>query len=213
MTIKASYNEWAGQYDSNVNRTRDMEARALRECLNEIGPGHWLEAGCGTGKNSTWLAERAETLTAADFSEGMLKVAKEKNVSKNVDFITMDLTAHWPFEAGKLFDAIIFSLVLEHIKDLPGVMKKAAAVLQQEGFLYIAELHPYKQYSGSKARFMAGETMHELTCYTHHVSDYLSAASYAGLSLHALREYFDEEPEGSGKGLLPRLLVMLFQKK
>ncbi|MEO7444388.1 MAG: class I SAM-dependent methyltransferase [Ferruginibacter sp.] len=213
MTIKESYNEWAGQYDNNLNRTRDLEARALRECLHEIPPGHWLEAGCGTGKNTGWLAQKAEILTAADFSEGMLQVAKEKNVSENVEFITMDLCAPWPFKAGYFFDAIIFSLVLEHIEDLPVLMKKAAAVLQHKGLIYIAELHPYKQYSGSKARFMVGDTLHELTCYTHHVSDYLSAASSAGLSLHAIKEYFDEEPEGRGKGLLPRLLVMIFQKK
>ena len=39
---------------------------------------HCLELGCGTGKNSAWLVTKG-AVTAVDFSEGMLAIAKEKS--------------------------------------------------------------------------------------------------------------------------------------
>jgi hypothetical protein len=48
MTIQESYNLWALQYDTNVNKTRDLEAIALRETLRLIPFNNCLEIGCGT---------------------------------------------------------------------------------------------------------------------------------------------------------------------
>lgn len=31
MDIKEAYDNWASQYDSNINPTRDLEEKALRE--------------------------------------------------------------------------------------------------------------------------------------------------------------------------------------
>jgi ubiquinone/menaquinone biosynthesis C-methylase UbiE len=48
--VGESYNRWASQYDTNTNRTRDLEATALRELLSAARPERILEMGCGTGK-------------------------------------------------------------------------------------------------------------------------------------------------------------------
>lgn len=77
LRIRESYNEWAVQYDTNANKTRDMEAVALRQMLSKITFKNVLEIGCGTGKNSIWLDEQANHLTAVDFSEKMLAKAKK----------------------------------------------------------------------------------------------------------------------------------------
>ena len=37
-----------------------------------------MELGCGTGKNTVWLAGRARALVALDFSDGMLTRARER---------------------------------------------------------------------------------------------------------------------------------------
>jgi ubiquinone/menaquinone biosynthesis C-methylase UbiE len=50
MNIKEAYNHWAKQYDTNLNKTRDLEAVALRESLANISFQTCLEIGCGTGK-------------------------------------------------------------------------------------------------------------------------------------------------------------------
>ena len=82
MSIKESYNSWADQYDTNSNKTRDVENIALRKVLSTIHFDNCLEVGCGTGKNTVWLMEKASKVLAIDFSEAMLKKAKEK-ISSN----------------------------------------------------------------------------------------------------------------------------------
>lgn len=112
-------------------------------------------------------------------------------------------------EEKVLVDLVSFSLVLEHMKDLRKMFAKAAAVTRAGGFLYIGELHPLKQYAGSKPRLKdaSGETT-LVTCFTHHVSDFLDAAVAAGYRMLRLKEYFDDDDRGSA----PRILAMLFQK-
>ncbi len=78
MNVQQSYNNWAEQYDTNDNKTRDLEAIALRKTLSNISFDAVLEIGCGTGKNTAWLLEKAKLVTAIDLSEEMLAKAKEK---------------------------------------------------------------------------------------------------------------------------------------
>lgn len=52
MNVQQAYNIWADQYDTNQNKTRDLEGIALREILQDIHFENCLEIGCGTGKNT-----------------------------------------------------------------------------------------------------------------------------------------------------------------
>jgi ubiquinone/menaquinone biosynthesis C-methylase UbiE len=206
--VQQAYNSWAQQYDSNENKTRDLEARSLRETLAPLSFEHCLEIGCGTGKNTVWLLEKAATVTAVDLSEEMLAKAKEKITSPIVTFVQANITQPWNFTA-KQFDLIGFSLVLEHIEFLQPVFEKAAAVLKPGGHLYISELHPFKQYSGSKARFDTTEGTQVVTCFNHHITDFTNAAKANDLVLVSLSEYFDDDDRNN----IPRLLTLLFSKK
>ena len=55
MDIEQAYNIWADQYDTNSNKTRDLEAISLRTALSGFQFNNCLEIGCGTGKNTQWL--------------------------------------------------------------------------------------------------------------------------------------------------------------
>lgn len=207
MNPQQAYNTWAAQYDTNENKTRDLEAQALRTILSSIGFSSVLEIGCGTGKNTEWLIEKAETITAADLSEEMLVKAKEKIQSGNVEFIQTDINSDWNF-TEKTFDLICFSLVLEHIENLDHIFKEVYKKLNEHGFVYIGELHPFKQYLGSKARFETEEGLQIVQCYNHHISDFIQSAKKYGLKLVELDEYFDNDD----KTLAPRILTLLLQK-
>ncbi len=206
MKINEAYNIWAEQYDSNDNKTRDLEGLALREVLAKINFENCLEVGCGTGKNTKWLVENCKEVIAIDFSEKMLQKAKEKVKSEKVTFHQADILQNWTF-AKKQFDLIVFSLVLEHIENLEGIFKKAANTITNGGYVYIGELHPLKQYSGSKARFETENGLQVLTCNDHHVSDFTNAAKNAGFEVIAINEYFDE----GDRKQLPRILSLLFE--
>ena len=80
MNTQQAYNVWALQYDTNDNKTRDLEAQALRETLGTISFDNCLEIGCGTGKNTGWLiSSKAKSVTAVDFSDEMLAKGKREN--------------------------------------------------------------------------------------------------------------------------------------
>ena len=96
--------------------------------------------------------------------------------------------------------------MLEHIEDLKSVVKKAAAALLPGGKVYVGELHPFKQYAGTKARFETSAGTEVVTCYDHHVSDFISAAQQTGLGLVSLKEYFDD----GERTMPPRILAMVF---
>jgi len=207
MDTQSAYNNWASQYDTNENKTRDLEAKALREILSNVNFKSCLEIGCGTGKNTEWLLTRADEITAVDLSEEMLSKAKEKIPSEKVDFLIADINSEWNF-TDKSFDLVSFSLVLEHIEHLDPIFKEVSKKLNQGGYVYIGELHPFKQYTGSKARFETEAGLHIVQCYNHHISDFVQGARKHGLRLVELNEYFDEDDRSS----IPRILTLLLQK-
>lgn len=207
MKPEQAYNSWASQYDTNENKTRDLEAKVLRDILSTISFANVLEIGCGTGKNTEWLLQTAEQITAVDLSEEMLSKAKEKIQSNKVEFIKADINSDWRFTI-KTFDLVGFSLVLEHIENLDHIFKEAYKKLNEEGYVYIGELHPFKQYTGSKARFETEEGLQIVQCYNHHISDFIQSAKKYGLKLVGLDEYFDNDD----KTAIPRILALLFRK-
>lgn len=206
MNTQAAYDEWAGTYDSVQNKTRDLELIAGKEVLTNADFSGVLEAGCGTGKNTSWLIERSKHITAVDFSEGMLEIAKQKIQSAHVKFQQADLTKPWNFDKVSL---IICSLVLEHIENLDHIFKQASLVLETNGHFYICELHPYKQLEGSRAKFEQTGKLIELEYFIHHITDFYSAATANGFQCIDLKEWFDD----NDRSTTPRLVSFLFQKK
>ncbi|HNQ00381.1 MAG TPA: class I SAM-dependent methyltransferase, partial [Bacteroidia bacterium] len=142
--IQSAYNQWAEQYDSNKNRTRDLEATALRKSLGNFSFRNCLEIGCGTGKNTVWLEQRVEKMLAVDLSSDMLKKAAMKIQKPHVHFAQADILKDWQFAGNEKFDLVVFSLVLEHIENLDRVFEKLALVTSNNALIYIGELHPFK---------------------------------------------------------------------
>ena len=169
MNTQQAYNIWSQQYDTNTNKTRDLEAQALRETLHNINFDSCLEIGCGTGKNTTWLITKAKQITAVDFSEEMLAKAKEKIKNNAVQFIQANITGNWAFTEKK-YELVTFSLVLEHIQNLDHIFNEVGKCLVDGGHVYIGELHPFKQYAGSKAKFETDNGTQVVECFKHHLS-------------------------------------------
>ena len=207
MDIANAYNSWASQYDTNENKTRDLEALSLQKILQGKTYNHCLEVGCGTGKNTEFLLKICDQITAIDLSKGMLEIAKNKIQSDKVNFIEVDITKDWTF-ASQNYDLVTFSLMLEHIEDLDAVFQKLAKVIAVGSHVYIGELHPFKQYAGSKARFETESGTHVLTCFNHHVTDFIQAANASGFQLIHLDEQFDD----ADRSQLPRILNLVFEK-
>ncbi len=188
MTIQQAYTDWSTTYDADPNRTRDLDQSVARRVLGPARRRSVLELGCGTGKNTVYLAEISDRVRSLDFSEGMLALARAKVVASHVTFAAADLTVPWPCEAFAA-DLVVGNLVLEHIEHLPHIFAKAARCLAPDGRLFLSELHPFRQYQGTQANFQRGHQTTQITAFTHNVSDYMGAAAAAGLQLAALDEW------------------------
>lgn len=207
MDVEEAYKYWSEQYDSNQNKTRDLEAISLRETLSDINFENCLEIGCGTGKNTEWLITKGHKITAIDLTEEMLAIARNKISNDNVRFLKVDINEDWFFTNDK-YDLVVCSLVLEHIENIGRIFKLIAEHLIENGILYIEELHPFKQYSGSKASFTNETGKQIVNCYTHHISEFTGLAKQYGLAIADIKEYFDDDDSTS----IPRILTLKFIK-
>ncbi len=207
MKIQQAYDTWSATYDGDENLTRDLDRTVTESILGDWRCPTVLELGCGTGKNTPLLAEIGERVTAVDFSAGMIAQAKAKITAPNVTFQAADITRPWP-TANSAFNLITCNLILEHVADLDFIFAEAGRSLAAGGKLFISELHPFKQYQGSKAQFQQGEATTFIPAYVHHISDFLTAAKENGLKLLALDEWWHKQDEGKP----PRLITFLFQK-
>lgn len=207
MNIQKAYNEWSGTYDTDENLTRDLDQNVTKAALANLHFDSILEIGCGTGKNTSFLAGVGTRVHALDFSEGMIEKAREKVKAENVRFSVADLTQAWPGD-DQSYDLIVCNLVLEHIEDLSFIFSEASRVLDTNGIFLINELHPFRQYEGKKARFNTGEEVTEIPAYVHHISDFVNIASNSGLTLVKLNEWWHDKDQGKP----PRIISFLFRK-
>lgn len=208
MTIANAYTAWAASYDTDRNLTRDLDADMTRKLFGAVAADTLVEAGCGTGKNTRYFAQMAQQVHALDFSEGMLQVARRHAAAAHVHFHLADLSLDWPCPPH-CADWVSFNLVLEHLQDLPQVLHHAARTVRPGGHIYISELHPFKQYQNSQARFLNAQGAEvKIAAFRHHVSDYLDAAKACGLQLVHLGEWWHAQDPSDA---VPRLLTLQLQ--
>jgi ubiquinone/menaquinone biosynthesis C-methylase UbiE len=206
MQIKEAYTDWSATYDSDRNLTRDLDQRVAGQILGPLRCRSILELGCGTGKNTAMLAEIGEQVRAFDFSLGMIEKAREKVARSNVTFAMADITRPWPV-ADQSIDLIACDLVLEHVSDLSIIFSEAARVLIGGGSFFVCELHPFRQYQGTVARFQREQTT-EITAFVHHFTDFTDQAAANGFAVKQINEWWHEEDRGKP----PRLVSFLFER-
>lgn len=208
--VAEAYDRWSRRYDDDHNATRDLDARVVRQSLLHVAGARVLELGCGTGKNSEWLAAQARELVALDFSPGMLDVARRRVRSERVRFVEHDITRPWPIEEASI-DVVVGNLVLEHVRDLAPIYDEAARVLRPGGELFLCELHPYRQLRGAQAHFEDADTNETVpvTAYQHSVSEYVNGGLHAGFTLRVLGEHVEESAPPDAA---PRLLSVSFER-
>lgn len=207
-SVASTYDRWAASYDADRNATRDLDAIVVRRAALEVDDRDVLELGCGTGKNTTWLAEHARRVIAMDFSEGMIAQAHERIATSNVQFVRHDVRDPWPVPPASV-DVVMGNLILEHVHDLAPIYFEAARVLRPGGQLFLCELHPYRQLQGVRAHFVdakTGETVH-VTAHVHTVSEYVNGGIEAGFTLRGLGEWTEDDAPSDAP---PRLISVLF---
>ncbi len=104
--------------------------------LENLSPGHTLDAGCGTGEYSIFLAELGHMLTAFDPSSFAVKKLKDK--TDKASMISAEENTIDKFYSSIKFDNIISIEVLEHIKFDHAAVRKLYSLLKNGGTLVIS---------------------------------------------------------------------------
>jgi malonyl-CoA O-methyltransferase len=77
-SVRSGYDRWAAMYDHDGNPLQGLEGPVVREAVGDVRGLDVLDLGCGTGRHALWLAAGGATVTAVDFSAGMLAAARRK---------------------------------------------------------------------------------------------------------------------------------------
>lgn len=195
IDTQRGYDLWAPSYDSTENPVVALDDRFVPPMVEALVPGRTrciVDAGCGTGRHTEWLAGRADRVVALDFSDGMLEQARGRLAgTNNVVFIQQDL-ARTPYPAlpERCASGALCALVGEHLDDLPAFFREMQRVLEPGGWLVFSVYHPFLAFLGKEANFVAsdGQWEYRLGANRHLASDYVNALRHAGMELEQLHE-------------------------
>ncbi|TML40030.1 MAG: class I SAM-dependent methyltransferase [Actinobacteria bacterium] len=132
------YGSWAEFYDEPGNQLIDVEQPIVREMLDGLPRGIALDAACGTGRHTAYLASLGHTVIGVDSSATMLERARERVPSG--EFHEADLHA-LPLPDDHV-DLVLCALALMHVPDLEPVLAEFVRVLRPGGNLVISDWRP-----------------------------------------------------------------------
>ena len=105
--------------------------------------GNLLEIGCGIGKTTHFLAEKYNKLkiTAIDYDEEQIDIAKKNKKLNNIEFKQGDATS-LNFKDNS-FDYLIETNVFHHIKNYEDAIKETRRVLKKNCYFYLMDISQY----------------------------------------------------------------------
>jgi ubiquinone/menaquinone biosynthesis C-methylase UbiE len=129
------YESWAEFYDEPGNQLIELEQPIVRRILDGLPPGVALDAACGTGRHSAYLASLGHAVIGVDSSAAMLARAREK--VPGGEFHEADLH-DLPLPDDHV-DLVVCALALMHVPDLEPVLAELVRVLRPGGSLVISD--------------------------------------------------------------------------
>src|SRR5215470_13345657 len=196
LPTREGYDLWAEVYDTDGNPLLALEERHIGTLIGDVAGLAIADVGCGTGRHAVRLAAAGARVTALDFSDRMLEAARRKPGAESIRFVEHDITRALPLPDAA-FDRVLCCLVMEHVADLPALFRELRRVCREapRGAIVVSVMHPAMLLRGVQARFNDPHTgvRTQPASLPYQVSDYVTAALGAGLSLEHLSEHAVDE--------------------
>ena len=185
MTTREGYDRWASSYDEPGNQLLDVEQPIMCEILAGLPVGVALDAACGTGRHTAYLASLGHEVIGVDTSPEMLARARDKVPQGR--FHEADLY-DVPLSDDSV-DLVVCAIALAHVPDLERALTEFVRVLRPRGHLVISDsrgvigdigLPLVRTTTAGKFRYMP--------VYARLPSDYLAAALPLGLQVRRCEE-------------------------
>jgi SAM-dependent methyltransferase len=168
----SGYASWAGTYDVLPNPLIAVEEPAVRRLLADAPPGRALDAACGTGRHTAFLAARGHRVTGIDGSPAMLAHARGRVPAATL--AVGSLVALPIPNAG--VDVAVCALALMHLPDLRPAIAELARVVRPGGRIVLSDLHPMTLTLGGGALFQdADGAFGRVSGWVHRHEDYVAA--------------------------------------
>lgn len=185
ITTAEAYDEWAPYYDGPGNQMIEIEEPIVREILDGLPVGVALDAACGTGRHSTYLASLGHTVIGVDTSRQMLEVARNRVPAG--EFYEADVH-EVPLEEDSV-DLVVCGLAVMHVPDLGRVLAEFARVLRPDGHLVLSDS---RGLAGDRRLPVATDRpngeLGYMPIHSHRTVDYLHAALPLGLQVRRCEE-------------------------
>jgi SAM-dependent methyltransferase len=232
------YGELAADYAENNPESEpraEYEWPVVKALLPPLAGTRVLDAGCGPGYYSAWMARQGAEVVGVDASERMLSEARER-YGDEVRFREANLREPLPFEDGA-FELVVSQLTLEHVEDWRPPLREFGRVLRSGGRVVLSCDHPFTTYhvievedpevgsaDATEADYYETERYDrvwndeqspgdpvEMPCYRRPLHGVLDPLFEAGFVLEALREPrppTEEGPLGYFDEHTPRFLAL-----
>ena len=185
ITVREGYERWAPFYDEPGNQLFDIEQPVVREILDGVPVGIALDAACGTGRHSAYLASLGHEVIGVDTSPEMLARARAK--VPEAEFHAADL--HDLPLADDSVDLVVCAIALSHVPDLAPVLIEFVRVLRPNGHLVISDSRGLIGDVGLPlVRVGPDGQVGYMPTYARLASDYLAAALPLGLQVRRCEE-------------------------
>ncbi len=147
MTKPLKIQRWDTLYKQLGDHVPWESDKPLKDLLKLVDSGlvkgkDALDIGCGTGNQSIYLAQQGFKVTAIDWSQQALRVAKNKNVKPQlpIRFIEGDITKLSQLLPAEQFDLIVDYSVLHHIPEaqLKSYAHQCMNALKPGGIMFLA---------------------------------------------------------------------------
>ena len=185
ITTREGYDRWAPFYDEPGNELLEIEQPIVREILDGLPVGVALDAACGTGRHTAYLASLGHKVIGVDTSPEMLARARDK--VPEGEFHEADL--HDVPLPDDSVDLVVCAIALSHVADLGQALAEFVRVLRPNGHLVISDSRGLIGDIGLPlVRIGPGGEVGYMPTWSRLASDYLAAALPLGLQVRRCEE-------------------------
>lgn len=159
---------------------------AVERLLQPRAGDRLLDVACGNGLTSRRLANVKASVTAFDFSEAMINLARKRNGQAGIDYRILDATNREELlELGAIsFDGALCNMALMDIADIKPLMDALARLLRPNGRFVFSVVHPC---FNNPTTVQMGELEDRegtfVTTYSVKISRYLTPYTQVGLAM------------------------------
>ena len=205
-----------GEIFSKV-RKRDKKrlhlSKIIKGMMKNIKGKRILDAGCGDGSDSVWMAKKGAKVVGIDITPKMIRLAKKRCKDLGIEFYLRDIE-NTKFASGS-FDIVYTSFTLYLNKNLKKILSEFFRLLKKEGEFFLVDVHPIRKmvvYTGDY--FDTGKHWEvsegwKRFAYYRKMEDLLNTAISVGFTLKEIRE---PKSKGVEDNFYPYFLIMRFKK-